>query len=180
MEEGKLEKYRQPAPLDLLEVNLRMSVCFLHTNSKAICSLCSTIPCWISTRMQFTNTVLPACLQWSLDEPQKHVFSPHHIFVFCGLQGMFALVNQTGKELSPRVDSDLWMGLNCPWEMPTFPDDGRRTGEPTLNLEALDKCQQDHSACLSRANCGFFSVFRHHRSNPFLTKTSEGCSWISS
>lgn len=43
--------------------------------------------------------------------------------------------------------------------MPASPGDGGREGDPTLNLEALAKCQQDHSACPSGAKIVVSSLF---------------------
>lgn len=83
-----------------------------------------------------------------------------------------------GWELSPQGDSDLWMGINCPWEVPASPGDGEKwrwlhsrsggfwlsTGRTTL--PALP-------AQIQTANGGFFSVSENQwrmSLDPYLTK----------
>lgn len=85
-EEGKLEKYRQPAPLDLgllLEVNLRKALCL------CVCctptpkqSVVSAPPSHVGPEPGWAQTLscLPG-LQWSLDKSQTNASSPHHVSV---------------------------------------------------------------------------------------------------
>lgn len=70
-----------PARSQLEKVSFPM--CLLHSNSKAICPLCSTIP--EQGRAQSLSCLQG--LQWSLGESQTNTSSPHHLSAFCGLWG---------------------------------------------------------------------------------------------
>lgn len=110
--------------------SLSLPTCLLHSNPKAICSLCSTTPYWTWTRMD-TKCVLPAgfavVTRWFTDK--CILISPGFCFLWSS-GATFALVTQTEAEQSPKVDSDIWMGINCPWELAASLGDGDREGDP--------------------------------------------------